>query len=151
MLLFQNAQHVRALTAIAQSCTTVRRFETNAAHVFFACTLQNNGVSSDNMTRLLAMLWAEHKARVHVSVGGKYYATLKPTLNGKYAAYELIFTSNDKRRNTYTHVEHYNSTGGYWYTPAREQNKAAQNALNSKLFVSIRAIVTAFNRSLYIR
>lgn len=151
MLIKDNAQHVRALAAIAQSCTTVRRFETTETNAFFVCTLQNNGMSSDNMTRLLAMLWIEHKARVHVPIGGKYYATLKPTINGKYAAYELIFTSNDKRRNTCAHVEHYNATGGYWYTPSHEQNKASQNALNGTLFVSIRAIVTAFNRSLYLR
>ena len=108
-------------------------------------------MSSDNMTRLLAMLWIEYKARIHVPIGGKYYATLKPTIDGKYAAYELIFTSNDKRRDTCAHVEHYNATGGYWYTPPHEQNKAAQNALNGTLFVSIRAIITAFNRSLYLR
>lgn len=150
MLIKDNKQHISALTKIAQSCSTVRRFEINDNYLFFACTLQNNGISNDNMTRLLAAIWAEHKACIYVPLRGKYYAKLKPALNGKYAAYEIILVSNDKRKNTSAYIEHYNATGGYWYTPSHELGSAGQHALNSNLFTSIRSIVSAFNRAVYI-
>lgn len=150
MLIKDNKQHVRALTAIANACSTIRRFEVNADY-FFMCTLLNNGMRSDNMTRLLRVTWEEHKASIYVPLRGKYYAKIKPTLNGKYAAYEIILTSNDKSKNTCAYVEHYNSTGGYWYTPSHELGNAGQSALNSSLFTSLQAIIRAFNRACYLR
>lgn len=149
MLIKDNKKHVRALTAIANACSTIRRFEINADY-YFMCTLQNNGMSSDNMTRLLCVTWAEHRAAINVPLRGKWYARIKPTFNGKYAAYELILTSNDKRNKTSIYAEHYNSTGGYWYTPSHTLGAAGQHALNSPMFTLLRGIVSMFNKSLYL-
>lgn len=150
MLIKNNKQHMRALTAIADACSTVRRFEVNADY-FFMCTLLNNGMSSDNMTRLLRVTWEEHKAAIYVPLRGKYYAKLKPTCDGKYAAYEIILVSNDKRKNTCAYDEIYNATGGYWYTSSTELAPSGHNARESSLFTSLQAIIRAFNRACYLR
>lgn len=150
MLITENKQHKRALNKIAQSCNTIRRFELHDTY-YFMCTLQNNGMSSDNMTRLLRVTWEEHKASIYVPLRGKYYAKLKPTFDGKYAAYEIILASNDKRKNTCVYDEIYNATGGYWYTSSTTLAPAGHDARESSLFTSLQAIIRAFNRACYLR
>lgn len=151
MLLKDNKQHIRALTAIAQHCTAVQAFEVRDNDRFFMRTLLNDGFGSDDMTRLLAALWAERNSSIYVPLRGKWYARLKPAIDGKYAAYELILTSNDKRADTCVHVEHYNATGGYYYTSQYDLSAAGAAALNSNMFKSLRSIVAAFNRACYCR
>lgn len=151
MLLKDNKQHIRALTSIAQNCTAVQAFEVRNSDRFFMRTLLNDGFGSDNMTRLLAALWSERNASIYVPLRGKWYARLKPAIDGKHAAYELILTSNDKRFDTCVHVEHYNATGGYWYTSQYDLSEAGQKAMQSTLFTSLRSIVSAFNRAAYLR
>lgn len=151
MLIKDNKQHIRAFTKIAQACSSIRKFEVRDDERYFLCTLQNNGMGSDDMCRLLAVTWSEHKGCINVPLRGRFYAQIKPSIDGKYAAYELILASNDKRMNTSVFTEHYNSTGGYWYTPSHELGAAGQRALNSTLFVSLRSIVSAFNRACYYR
>lgn len=112
MLIKDNKRHKRALIAIFASCSTIRKFELDhVENTAFICTLQNNGFTHDNMTRFLAVLWSEHRGAINIPLGGKYYARLKPAIDGKYAAYELILDSCDKRENTSVYTEHYNSTG----------------------------------------
>lgn len=144
-------QHAAALHAIATHCTTVRRFEVRDNNRMFYVTLQNGGAGTSAPTQLLAQLWQEHKAPIRVPLRGKWYATLKPAINGEYTKYELILTSNDKRKQTCTHIEHYTATGGYWYTSPHEMTAAGLAALNSNLFAALRAYVYAFNQSQYYR
>lgn len=152
MLIKDNKQHKRALLAIFASCSTVRKFELDHANnTAFIATFQNNGFRHDNMTQFLAVLWAEHHGTINVPLGGKYYARVKPAIDGKYAAFELILSSYDKRQDSCAHIEHYNATGGYWYTSQYDLPQAGQKALNRALFTSLRAIVSAFNRALYLR
>lgn len=151
MLLKDNKQHIRAFTMIAQACSTVRKFEVRDDDRYFLCTLQNNGMGSDDMCRLLAVTWAEHKGSIHIPLRGKWYARLKPAIDGKYAAYELILTSKDKRSDTCVHAEHYNATGGYYYTSQYDLSPAGLAAMRSRTFTSLRAIVSAFNRACYYR
>lgn len=152
MLIRDNKRHKRALIAIFASCSTVRKFELdNVENTALICTLQNNGFRHDDITRFLAVLWVEHHSSINIPLGGKYYARLKPAIDGKYAAYELILSSSDKRQDSSAHIEHYNATGGYWYTSQYDLPNAGQKALNSALFVALRAIVSAFNRACYLR
>ena len=152
MLIKDNKRHKRALIAIFAACSTIRKFELDhVENTAFICTLQNNGFTHDNMTRFLAVLWSEHRGAINISLGGKYYARLKPAIDGKYAAYELILASCDKRENTSVYTEHYNSTGGYWYTSQYDLPHAGQKALNRQLFAALRAIASAFNRACYLR
>lgn len=151
MLVKDNTRHIRALELILASCSAVTAYEVRDQNRFFMSTLLNGGFGSDDMTRALAALWAEHKASIYIPISGKWYARLKPTIDGRYAAYEVILTSNAKYLNTCAHVEHYNATGGYWYTPQHDLGSAGSKALNSSLFISIRSIVAAFNRACYIR
>lgn len=152
MLIKDNKQHKRALVAIFAACSTVRTFELDREHNT-ACitTFNNNGFRHDDMTRFLALIWSEHKGSLLVPLGGKYYARVKPAIDGKYAAFELLLVSQDKRKDTCVVTEHYNSTGGYWYTSQYDLDTAGQKALNRKLFTSLRSIVSAFNRAAYLR
>lgn len=152
MLIKENKRYKRALVAIFASCSTIRKFEVDHTNnTAFICTLQSNGFRHDDITRFLAVTWSEHRGAINIPLGGKYYARLKPAIDGKYAAYELILASCDKRENTSVYTEHYNATGGYWYTSQYELPNAGQKALNSALFVALRAIVSAFNRACYLR
>lgn len=152
MLIKDNKRYKRALVAIFASCSTIRKFELDHANnTAFVCTLQNNGFRHDDMTRFLAVLWAEHRSSINIPLGGKYYARLTPAIDGKYAAYELILSSSDKRQDSCAHIELYNATGGYWYTSQYDLPTAGQKALNRALFSALRAIVSAFNRARYLR
>lgn len=152
MLIKDNKKHKRALLAIFAACSTVRTFELDhATNTAFITTFYNNGFRHDDMTRFLAVIWAEHRHTVNVHLGGKWYARLKPAIIGAHSAFELILASHDKRKDTCAYIEHYNATGGYWYTSEHDINKTAKAALQSARFVSLRAIVAAFNRALYIR
>lgn len=152
MLIKENKRYKRALVAIFASCSTIRKFELNHAdNTAFIVTLQNNGFKHDDITRFLAVTWSEHRGAINIPLGGKYYARLKPAIDGKYAAYELILASCDKRENTSVYTENYNATGGYWYTSQYDLPNAGQKALNRQLFTALRAIVSAFNRACYLR
>lgn len=145
-----NNQHIRAFCAMLNACSTVRKYAVQDNR-YFLVTFCNNGFSHDDMTQALALLWSEHKATWCVPLGGKYYAKIKPSIDGKYAAFDLILTENDKRRKSCVYKELYNSIGGYWYTPSHTLNKTGMEALNSPLFTSLRSIISAFNRAHYVR
>lgn len=150
MLIKDNKQHVAAFTSILAACSSVRSYDVKATS-YNLTTFHNNGFAHDNMTQALALIWSEHKGTLLIPLAGKYYAKIKLAIYGKYAAYELIFVSQDKRCNTCGVNEIYNATGGYWYTSEYDINKTAKAALQSARFVSLRAIVSAFNRALYLR
>lgn len=151
MLLFQNTQHLPAFTAILDNCTAVRAYEITHEYNFNIKFVYSGGFDHDDITGAMAALWQDIKTPVRVPLGGAYYASIKPTISGKYAAFDIILTSNDKRRNTSLHTEHYNVIGGYWYTSQADLNKTGNAALQSKLMTSLTAIVRAFNRANYVR
>ena len=151
MLLFQNTQHAPAFGAILDACSSVRAYDITHEYNFNIQFLLGGALDHDNMTRAMMAIWKEAKAPIRVPLGGAYYASIKPTLDGRYAAYDIVFTSNDKRRSMSIHTEHYNVLGGYWYTPEYELNATARRALHSDRMTSITAIVRAFNRAGYNR
>lgn len=147
MLLFQNTQHVPAFGAILNACSSVRAYDITHEYNFNIKFLRSGGLDHDDLTRALGAIWNETTTPTRVPLGGAYYASIKPTTSGKYAAFDVIFTSCDKRRGTCVHNEIYNVIGGYWYIPQSSLNATGAKALASSLMTSIAAIVRAFNRA----
>ena len=147
MLLFQNTQHAPAFGAILDACSSVRAYDITHEYNFNINFLLGGALDHDDLTRAMGAIWKEHKTPIRVSLGGAYYASIKPTTAGKYAAFDVIFTSCDKRRDTCAHSELYNAIGGYWYASQADQNAAAHKALQSNRMQSILSIVRAFNRA----
>lgn len=151
MLLKDNLQHVPALSAILAACSSVRAYDVSGEYIFNINFLLGGALDHDDMTRAMMAIWKEAKAPIRVQLSGAYYASIKPTIDGRYAAFDVVFTSNDKRRSLSVHTEHYNVIGGYWYTPQADLNATGTKALASNLMTSITAIVRAFNRAGYNR
>ena len=152
MLLKDNKQHLAAFASILDAATVVTAYNLQRDNdTFYIKTLYGGALEHGNLLRIMAVLWTEHKGSIYVPLRGKWYARLKPAIDGKHAAYELILTSNDKRADTCVYVEHYNATGGYYYTSQYDLSDAGQKAMQSTLFISLRSIVSAFNRAAYLR
>ena len=147
MLLFQNTQHAPAFGAILDACSSVRAYDITHEYNFNIHFLLGGALDHDDLTRAMGAIWKEHKTPIRVSLGGAYYASIKPTTSGKYASFDVIFTTCDKRRGTCAHNEIYNVIGGYWYIPQSGLNATGTKALQSNLMTSIAAIVRAFNRA----
>ena len=147
MLLCQNTQHAPAFSAILDACSSVRAHYITIAYNFNIKFLLGGALDHDDIARAMGAIWKETKAPVRVPLGGAYYASIKPTTAGKYAAFDVVFTSCDKRRDSCAHNELYNALGGYWYASPVAQNATANKALQSNRMQSILAIARAFNRA----
>ena len=147
MLLCQNTQHAPAFSAILAACSSVRAHYITIAYNFNIKFLLGGALDHDDIARAMGAIWKETKAPVRVPLGGAYYASIKPTTAGKYAAFDVVFTSCDKRRDSCAHNELYNALGGYWYASPVAQNATANKALQSNRMQSILAIARAFNRA----
>ena len=147
MLLSQNTQHAPAFSAILDACSSVRAHYITIAYNFNIKFLLGFALDHDDIARAMGAIWKESKAPVRVPLGGAYYASIKPTTAGKYAAFDVVFTSCDKRRDSCAHNELYNALGGYWYASPVAQNATANKALQSNRMQSILAIARAFNRA----
>ena len=147
MLLNQNTQHAPAFCAILNTCSAVTSYHVTLGYAFNIQFLLGGALDHDDITRAMGAIWAEVKTPIRVPLGGAYYASIKPTTAGKYAAFDVVFTSCDKRRDSCVHNELYNALGGYWYASPVAQNATAHKALQSNRMQSILSIVRAFNRA----
>lgn len=147
MLLFQNTQHAPAFAAILDACSSVRAYDITHEYNFNIQFLLGGALDHDDITRAMGAIWKETKAPIRVPLCGAYYASIKPTTAGKYAAFDVVFTSCDKRRDSCVHNELYNALGGYWYASPVAQNGTAHKALQSNRMQSILSIVRALNRA----
>ena len=147
MLLNQNTQHAPAFAAILDACSSVRAHYITFEYNFNIQFLLGGALDHDDLTRAMGAIWKESETPVRVPLGGAYYASIKPTTAGKYAAFDVVFTSCDKRRDSCVHNELYNALGGYWYASPVAQNGTAHKALHSNRMQSILSIVRAFNRA----
>lgn len=147
MLLFQNTQHAPAFCAILDTCSAVKSYHVTLGYAFNIQFLLGGALDHDDLTRAMGAIWKESETPVRVPLGGAYYASIKPTTAGKYAAFDVVFTSCDKRRDSCVHNELYNALGGYWYASPVAQNGTAHKALQSNRMQSILSIVRAFNRA----
>ena len=133
ILLKDNMQHLHAFAAVLNAASCVKSYDVTDGVKYTMHTLVGGAFSHDDMVQAFAVLWKEAHGRIHVPLGSCYYATIKPTIDGRYAALDLIFTSNDERHNTCVNVEHYNVIGGYWYTSQSDLSATGTRAMNSDL------------------